>query len=98
MLWIPKILRTSICAIWQTWGEAMKIVQIYCEANIHDLRPAVDTATVGELIEKLKRFPLDQKVILFTSGKYGRIRNDTELNEIEYREEYDMWRPAVKDT
>lgn len=76
----------------------MKIVQLYCAANIANLPPDIDTATVGELIEKLKCFPLDQKVIILASGKYGVIRKDAKINEIEYCEEWNMWRPVVKNT
>lgn len=93
-------MRTSICAIWQTLGETMKVLMIYCDSNIINLPPSVDTATVGELIERLKCYPLDQKVVLASPGKYGAIKKNSGISEIEYREEYDMWRsvPRKADT
>lgn len=71
---------------------------IYCDSNIINLPPSVDTATVGELIERLKCYPLDQKVVLASPGRYGAIKKNSGISEIEYREEYDMWRAVYINT
>ena len=76
----------------------MKVLMIYCDSNIIDLPPSVDTATVGELIERLKCYPLDQKVVLASPGKYGTIKKNSGISEIEYNEKFDMWRAVHRDT
>ena len=91
-------MRISICAIWQTLGETMKVLMIYCNSFNYILKPSVDTATVGELIERLKRYPLDQKVVLASLGRYGAVKKNSGISEIEYREQYDDWRAVPRNT
>lgn len=51
-----------------------KFLYLYCEELPVDVREVVDdTFTVGELIEFLKQYPSDMKIVVNHSFMYGRI-------------------------